>query len=34
MYPADLDPMLMLLASDAAASITGGMFSVDEGQSL
>lgn len=34
MYPQDLDPMLILLASDAAASITGGVFSVDEGQSL
>jgi NAD(P)-dependent dehydrogenase (short-subunit alcohol dehydrogenase family) len=34
MHPQDLDTMLLFLASDASASITGGVFSVDEGQSL
>ncbi len=34
MHPGDLDAMLLFLASDASASITGGVFSVDEGQSL
>lgn len=34
MKPKDLDSLVLFLASDASASITGGIFSVDEGQAL
>lgn len=34
MKPTDLDSLVLFLASDASASITGGIFSVDEGQAL
>jgi len=34
MQPADLDGLVLFLASDASESVTGGVFSVDEGQSL
>lgn len=34
MKPSDLDALVLFLASDASASITGGIFSVDEGQAL
>lgn len=34
MRDGDLDAMLALLCSDAAATITGGAFTVDDGQSL
>lgn len=34
MRPADLDGLVLFLASDASESVTGGVFSVDEGQSL
>jgi enoyl-[acyl-carrier-protein] reductase (NADH) len=30
----DLDEMLVYLASDAARSVTGSIFTVDDGQSL
>ena len=34
MKPGDLDGMVLFLASDASESITGGVFSIDEGQAL
>jgi NAD(P)-dependent dehydrogenase (short-subunit alcohol dehydrogenase family) len=34
MSPQDLDGLVLFLASDASASITGGVFSIDEGQVL
>jgi len=34
MQESDLDSMLLFLASDAASAVTGGVFSVDDGQSL
>lgn len=34
MRPADLDGLVLFLASDASASVTGGVFAIDEGQSL
>ncbi len=34
MQDADLDAIVLLLASDQAAAVTGGVFSVDDGQSL
>jgi NAD(P)-dependent dehydrogenase (short-subunit alcohol dehydrogenase family) len=34
MKPADLDGLVLFLASDASESVTGGVFSVDEGQAL
>ena len=34
MAPQDLDGLVLFLASDASASITGGVFSIDEGQAL
>lgn len=34
MRPSDLDGLVLFLASDASESVTGGVFSVDEGQAL
>ncbi|RFB06271.1 SDR family NAD(P)-dependent oxidoreductase [Parvularcula marina] len=34
MKPGDLDSLVLFLCSDASASLTGGVFAVDEGQSL
>jgi NAD(P)-dependent dehydrogenase (short-subunit alcohol dehydrogenase family) len=34
MQAGDLDAMVLFLASDAASAVTGGVFSVDDGQSL
>jgi NAD(P)-dependent dehydrogenase (short-subunit alcohol dehydrogenase family) len=34
MKPQDLDDLTLFLSSDASAAITGGLFSVDEGQAL
>jgi NAD(P)-dependent dehydrogenase (short-subunit alcohol dehydrogenase family) len=34
MKPADLDGLVLFLASDDSESVTGGVFSVDEGQAL
>jgi len=34
MNASELDSMLLLLASDASSAITGGVFALDDGQSL
>jgi NAD(P)-dependent dehydrogenase (short-subunit alcohol dehydrogenase family) len=34
MRPADLDGLTLFLSSEASAAVTGGVFAIDEGQSL
>jgi enoyl-[acyl-carrier-protein] reductase (NADH) len=34
MQSSDLDGMTLFLASDGSSAVTGGVFSIDDGQSL